>query len=221
MISFRTPHRVRTRDEVLPIYNLSAIRSAAMEMRRAYQEHDRDVQKECYHSVGDQDAKTNPVDIAHMHGGHFDDERCDTIHDGADGCKVVQGHKRIHLELCGAEEALNKRQPNGLKDDTTSLVEESRQNKGDFTIGRNHDTNDDEGNIAEGFHAWRRNSKRPCRQKHGNWCSGLEDVNDTDCVCFGKVYLEHLNKRNTEVKIGFVAADQTETEEEANGQNSS
>ena len=97
-----------------------------------------------------------------MHRGHFYNDGCNAVHDGADRCEVVQGHKRVHFEFGGIEEALDQGQTDGLKDDTARLVQEAGQNKGDFTVGCNHDANDDEGNVAEGFQAWGRSSETPC-----------------------------------------------------------
>ena len=149
-----------------------------MEMETAYQEHNGDVQQECYHGVGKQDAKANIVDVAHVHFGHFNDEGSDAVHDGANGCKVVQRHERIHLEFSGTEQALDQSQANGLKDDTAGLIEEAGQNKRDLTVGRNHDANYDEGDVTERLQTWRRNAETPCRQKNRDWCCCLENVNE-------------------------------------------
>jgi hypothetical protein len=56
----------------------------------AYQEDDRDVEQESYYGIGDQYERANFVDVAHVHDGHLNDKGCDAVHDGTDGCEVIQ-----------------------------------------------------------------------------------------------------------------------------------
>ena len=131
-------------------------------MATAYQEHNRDVQQKSHHSVGEQDERSNFVDVAHVHNWHLNDKGYDAIHNGTDGREVVQRHKRVHFKFGRAEQAFDQGQPNGLEDDAARLIEEAGKNKCDLAISRDHDAHNDEGNVAEGSQVGRSNTKSPC-----------------------------------------------------------
>jgi hypothetical protein len=111
-------------------------------------------------------------------------------------------------------------QSDGLEHDSTTLEDESDHDKFDFTKGCENDTNDDEGYVEEHLEVGLGYTKTPAGKEDRNRGGGLVVVSiarswnrSTD--------LEHLDKGNTEVKVGQVTADQAQTEEETNGDNGS
>jgi len=68
-------------------------------MCSAYQEYHRDIEEECNHGISDEQKDAHIVDVLHGHRGNLENQGSNGVHDGTDGCKVVQGHQRIHLEL--------------------------------------------------------------------------------------------------------------------------
>lgn len=107
--------------------------------------------------------------------GDLEEEGNDTVHNGAGGCKVVQRDEGIHLELGRAEQTLNHGQTNGLEAQTEDLVDEADHDEFDLTNGCNHDTDDDERDIAQGLHVWWADTKGPAGEENGNGGGGLED----------------------------------------------
>lgn len=138
-----------------------------------YQEDDRDVEEECNEGVAKEREGTDTPNIGHGHARQLAEQADDAVHDGASGSVVVQRNEGVHLELGGAEQALDHDQANCLKGDTTGLVEETRHVELDFAKRGNDDTNDDKGNIAEGAHVGGRDTERPGGQEDGDGGGGL------------------------------------------------
>lgn len=141
------------------------------------------------------------VDLGHGNLGDLPEQGDNTVHDGANGSKVVEGDEGVHLEVGGAEQALNHGKTKGLKHDTSHLEKEADKDKVDFTKGGNNDTDDNGGDVEELLEVGLGDAERP---------AGDEDRD-------GGGGLEHLDKGDGEVEVGQVTANQTETEEETNG----
>lgn len=139
------------------------------------------------------------VDLGHGNLGHLPDQGNHTVHDSADGGKVVQRDQRVHLVLGRAQKSLDQVQANGLEDDSTNLVKKTDPDKLDFAKRGNDDTDNDGRNVHQKLHVGSSNAHRPRGEEHSD----------------GGGSLEHLDERNTEVQVGQVAADQTQTEEQA------
>lgn len=172
--------------------------------RITYQEDNRNVQHESDHGVGQESKQSNVVDVAHGHLGDFEEESSDTVHNSADRSKVVEGDKRVHLELSGAQQALNHDQSNSLEDDTTDLEQETNEDELDFTKGSNDDTDDNSRDVHKHLQVDRRHSQSPGSEQDSDGSSGFE----------------HLDKSDAEVQVGDITADQTQTEEETDGDDS-
>lgn len=168
-----------------------------------YEENHGDIQHKGNDSVGHEGHQANVVDVAHGHLGDFKEKSGNTVHDSADGSKVVQRDEGVHLELSRAQQTLDHNQADGFKDDTTDLEHETNEDKLDFTKGRNDNADDNGGDVQENLEVDGSHSQSPSSQEHGNGCGGLE----------------HLNESDTEIQVGNVSADQTQAEEEANGYN--
>lgn len=208
MMSLRTPHKVRTTAEVLPICEFAV--SILMQKtnpcgcQSTYQEDDRNVQHEGAETVEEKGEETDVVNLSHGNLGDFPQERNNTIHDSANRSKVVQGDKRVHLEVSRAEKSLNHGKAESFKDDATNLIQDTDQNEVDLAEGSNDDTDDDGRNVEELLQIGLGHTKRPTSDQDSDRSSGLE----------------HLDKSNGQVEVGQVATDQAQTEEQANGHNS-
>lgn len=127
----------------------------------SYQEYDRNVQHECAHGIGQKGPESNIVEIAHGHGWNFP-EKCDAeVHDGTNWSEIVEGYQWVHLELGRAEKSLDHDNSNSLEDDTSNLEQNTNDNKVNFSNGCDHNTDNNEGDVEEGFHVWFGNSKGP------------------------------------------------------------
>jgi hypothetical protein len=91
-----------TRPEVLPIcLEVSSVQLNIPKKRKAYQEHNRNVQSECNKSVQQENKVSNLLDVSPGHLGHLDDQADDSVHDSASRREVVKRDERVHLELSG------------------------------------------------------------------------------------------------------------------------
>ena len=86
-----------------------------------YQEDDGDVKHEGAETVEEEGEKANVVDLGHGASGNLPDQSDNTVHDSADGSKVVQRDQRVHLEVSRAQKSLDHGKSERLKDDTTYL----------------------------------------------------------------------------------------------------
>lgn len=168
-----------------------------------YQKHDGSVEQESNKSVGNESHDTKRVNVVHSHARDIGEEGDNAVGDGACGSVVVEGDKRVHLELGGAKETLDHDQAESLEDDTTNLDEETKQVELDLTEGRDDNTDDNDGDIAEGLEVGRGNAKRPGGQQGSDGIGGLE----------------HLNEGYTQVEVGEVTADQGQAEHDTDGHN--
>lgn len=205
-ISLSTPHRVRTTAEVFPIYftGVSSYLDTEVWPFQTYQQDDRDVEHESAATVQEEGEETNVVNVVHGNLGDLPDQGNHSVHDSADRGEVVDGNKGVHLEVCGAEQALDHGETESLKDDTTNLVQNSDEDKVNLANRSNDDTNNDGRNVEELPEVGLGDTEEPARDKHGNGGGGLE----------------HLDEGNREVQVCEVAANQRQTEEDANGDNS-
>lgn len=96
------PQRVRTREEVRPIWMTSVSRECRGFMRLevwTYQEDNGYVEAECYHGVGEEGEQADVVDVLHVQMWDLHHGRHAKVHDGAYGGEVVKRHQGVHLVL--------------------------------------------------------------------------------------------------------------------------
>lgn len=106
--------------------------------------------------------------MAHGEVGDLEEESSDTVHDSTDRSEVVEGDKRVHLVLGGAEQALNHDQTSGLKDNTTELEEESDEDKADLTERGNDDTKHDNADVHQDLQVDRSHAHTPSSEENSN-----------------------------------------------------
>lgn len=158
----------------------------------SYQKHNGGIQQESHQGIGNESHDTKRVNVVHSHTGDIGEKGNNAVGDGASGGIVVQRDKRVHLELGGAEKTLDHDQTESLEDDTANLDEETKHVELDLTKGGDHDTNDNDGDIAEGLEVGGGNPESPGGKQSNNSVGGLE----------------HLDERDTQVEVGKVTADQ-------------
>ena len=110
--------------------------------RETYKEDDGDVKHESAETVQEKSEQTNVVDLGHGAVGDLPDESNNTVHDSADGSKVVQRDQGVHLVVGRAQQALDHGESESLENDTAHLEQHSNGHKVDFAHGRNDDTDD-------------------------------------------------------------------------------
>jgi hypothetical protein len=120
---------VRTTAEVLPICRATRVSNAevilgvdAVILGSTYQEDDRHVEQEGNKGVGKEGEDADAVDVAHGHARDLNDQGDDAVDDSASRGVVVEGNERVHLELGGAQHALDHDEAQSLEDDTAALV---------------------------------------------------------------------------------------------------
>lgn len=145
------------------------------EKDQTYQEHNGDVQGERNESVENENNVSDLLDIGPAHVGHLDEQAHDSVHDSASGRKVVERHKRVHLELGGREKLLHHDQAGGLECNTGKLEEETGHDELDLAVRGNNHTEDDEGDVAEGLQVERGDTHDPGCHKDCNGSGGLEE----------------------------------------------
>lgn len=121
---------VRTTAEVLPIYRATRVSNArgfwgsAWRSSRGstYQEDNRHVEQEGDKGVRKEREDADAVDVGHAHARHLNEQSDHTVDNSTSRGVVVEGDKRVHLELGGAQHALDHDETQSLEDDTTALV---------------------------------------------------------------------------------------------------
>ena len=187
----------------------------------SYQEHNRDVKKESNNGIGQQCPHTNVVDVVHGEVRDLKEQGSDTVHDSTDRSEVVEGDKRVHLVLSRAKKALNHDQASGLKDDTTKLEEESGEDESDLTERGNDDTKHDNADVHQDLEVDRSHAHTPSSEKNSNGGSSLRGKSARETLArHGTTDLEHLDEGNTQIQISHITADQTQTEEKTDRNNS-
>lgn len=88
----------------------------------ADEEDDGDVEQEGDKGVGKQGEDSDAVDVGHAHAGNLNEQGDDAVDDGTSRGVVVEGDKGVHLELGGAQHALDHDKTQCLEDDTAALV---------------------------------------------------------------------------------------------------
>lgn len=159
------------------------------------------------------------VNLCHGALGNFPEERNHEVHDSADRGEVVEGNQGVHLKLSGAQETLDHGQPKGLEADTTDLVNDTNPDELDLTNRGDDDTNNYDGHIEEDLQVGLRHTKGPAGDQNSNRGGGLVKLAHIPTQPVLLTNLEHLDKGDTEVEVGKVAADQAQAEEEANRDN--
>lgn len=134
-----------------------------------------------------------------MERGNFGDKRDQKVHRSADGRKVVQTNKRVHLLAVALEQDLDHDEPHGLEHDSAELEEEARKREGDLAEASKSDAEDDKQHVDQPRLRRLLDTPHPGGQQHGHGRGGLE----------------HLDKGDAEVEVDHVAADETAAEEEA------
>lgn len=144
------------------------------------------------------------VNFRHADLGDLPEQSNEAVHGSANGSKVVEGNKGVHLEVSRAQKALDHGQTKSLKQNTSHLEEEADENKVNFAKRSDNDADDNGGNVEELLEVGARDAEAPASEQDSDGGGGLE----------------HLNKGNRQVEVGQVAANQAQTEEEANGDDS-
>lgn len=169
----------------------------------AYQENDGNVEHEGAKTIEEKCKEADVVNFSHADLGYLPEQRNEAVHGSADGSKVVEGNKGVHFEVSRAQKTLDHGQTQSLEQNTSHLEEEADKNKVNFAKRSDDDADDNGGNIEELLEVGLRDTKTPAGEKDSDGSGGLE----------------HLNKGNGQVEVGQVAADQAQTEKEANGDN--
>ena len=158
--------------------------------RKTHQKHHRHIEQECNSCVCQKSETTNSVDICHRHVGNLAKQADNAVHKSASRSVVVEGNEGVHLEFGGAEKSLDHNQSDSLKDDATTLVQESSQDELDFTKRGDNDTNDDEGDVAESLHIWWCNPKTPgCNKDSYGGCGLVSNRQSRIVSSFGSQFL--------------------------------
>lgn len=145
------------------------------------------------------------VDLVHGDLGDFPDEGNTSVHQSTDRGEVVHRHKGVHLEVGRAEKSLNHGKTEGLENDTSNLVQNTDENEMNLAEGGDDDTDDNGRDVEELLEVWLGDTEAPARNQNSNRGGGLE----------------HLNESNGQVQVCQVAANQAQTEEETDRNNSS
>lgn len=145
------------------------------------------------------------VNLVHGDLGNFPEKGNNTVHEGTDRSEVVDGNERVHLEISRAQETLNHGETKGLEDNTGDLVQDTDQNEVNLANGSNDDTDNDGGNVEELLEVGLVDAESPAGDEDSDGGGGLE----------------HLDESNREVQVGQVSANQTQTEEQTDGNDSS
>lgn len=141
-----------------------------------YQEHDRHVQEERNHGIDDQCQVSDLLHICQSHLWHLNEERSETVHDGASWGEVVERDQRVHLELSAAQQTLHHDETSSLENNSSNLVEETGHVELDLAVRGNDHTDNDEGDISERLEVDWSNPEDPGCDEDGDWSRGLETV---------------------------------------------
>ena len=120
-----------------------------IEVNEAYQENNRDVEHESNRCIQEEREDADVVDRLHGHAGDLGNKSNNTVHRSASRSEVVKRDQGVHLEFGRAQKTLDHGQSDGLKRDSTNLVEETQQVEFDLSERGNDDTNDDERDVAK------------------------------------------------------------------------
>lgn len=118
------------------------------------------------------------------------------------------------------------------EDDGTGVkrTDEASHDELNLAVRGNDDSHHNGRDIGELLHVWRSNHEGPCSEESGNHVRCLfgkkkEKVSipasHTSNRSWIFSYLQHLNKRHTQIEIGDISTDQTEAEEQTNGKDGS
>lgn len=140
------------------------------------------------------------VNLSHGDLGNLPQQSNNTVKSGTDRRKVVQRNKRVHLEVCRAQQSLDHGQSQSLKHESGNLDNKTNENKVDLADGGDDDSTDNHRNVEELPRVELRHAERPAREEHSHGHSGLE----------------HLDKSHGKIEIGNVAANEAQTEEDSN-----
>jgi hypothetical protein len=143
-----------------------------------YQKNARDVEQKGHKGVGQKNHGPEAVNVVHCQAGKLDDGGEEAVGDCTGRGKVIERHQRVHLEVAGAQEALDQDKSQGLEDDAADLEHEAAEDKLDLTEGGDDHTEHDNGNVAEDFNVWRGDAECPCCKQRGNSRGGLGDTED-------------------------------------------
>lgn len=167
-----------------------------------YQEDHRYVEQEGNEGVRKEREDADAVDVAHGHAGNLNDQGDHAVDDSTSRGVVVKRNEGIHLELGGAQHALDHDETQSLENDTTALVytaQVSRQAMGiragsarapvvrtdeadqvelDLAKGSNNDTKDNNAHVSKDLHVWRGNAESPCGEQGDNGVGGLQHLNE-------------------------------------------
>lgn len=163
------------------------------DLPETYQEHNGNVEHEGAKTVEEEGEETNVVDLLHGASGNLPDQGNNTVHDGADGSKVVQRDEGIHLVVGRAQKSLDHGQSESLKDDTTNLEQDTSQDEVNLAEGGNDDTDDNGRDIEELPQVGRGDTKSPTREEDSDGSGGLEHLDESD----GKIQVCQISENQT------------------------
>jgi hypothetical protein len=160
--------------------------------KRTYQEDNGDVEKEGNRSVGKEVEAPNAVDVVHANARHLGEDENQKVHKSAARGIVIERNHRVHLEVLSAKEALYHNQTSSFEEDAANLEQEADQDELDFAERRDDNTENDNGNVSEGFEIGLLHAERQARDQDGDrsGCLRLCQSLSLRCVAlFGDVPL--------------------------------
>lgn len=109
-------------------------------------------------------------------------------------------------------------------------TDEASHDELDLAVRGNDDSHHNGRDIGELLHVGRSDHEGPCSEESGNHIGCLFfgrkkkvsiPASHTSNGSWSFSYLQHLNKRHTQIQIGDISTDQTEAEEQTNGKDGS
>lgn len=101
------------------------------------------------------------VNFGHRAPGDLPNKSNHTVHDSADGSKIIQRDERVHLVVSRAQQALDHGKSQSLKNDTAHLEKHTNSDEVNLAHGSNDDTDNNSGDIEELLEVGSRNTKNP------------------------------------------------------------
>ena len=127
--------------------------------------------------------------MSHGQVRNLEEESGKTVHDSADGSKVVQRHQGVHLVFGRAEQTLDHDETGGLEDDTTDLEDETDEDEPDLTERGDHNTKHDDTDVHQHLEVDGSHSHTPGCEEHSDGSSSLDLVSldlDPDTKDWGR-----------------------------------
>ena len=187
VLGWRMGHRV-----VVPCDGLRSLLSLPFlrgDRAQTYQEHNRHIQRESNHRVGEQCNIPDPLEIAESHLGHLEEQGDDAVHGGANRREVVERDEGIHLELGAGEQALHHDEPDGLEHDAAALEEEADHDELDLADGGDDHADHDERDVPERLERGLRHAHDPGGDEDGDGHGSLVAKSQLAFLLFSLLFL--------------------------------